>query len=156
MKLKITPELTTEELAAVKLFETSNFHKGKFSDRYDQAGVLLAMCVRRLLRKQRGATVTKPDAIEINEDRHEVFVKGVRVKLATKEYNLLTALKNSGNTLSREDLTNLLWADKKRIPYDSRTVDQHVARLRRKLGKHGGSSIVTITGFGYRFDGIGQ
>ena len=63
---------------------------------------------------------------------------------------LLVLAQNLGRVLSREQLLNLARG------YDffgqTRTVDVHVAQLRRKLGKCG-AQIETVTGVGYKLAG---
>ncbi len=80
--------------------------------------------------------------------RHEVLCKGQALELRSQEFEVLLALvQHRTQVLSREQLLNLAWG------YDfygqTRTVDVHVAQLRRKLA---GSSvrIETVTGVGYK------
>jgi len=87
----------------------------------------------------------------IDPARHEVTCKGELLELRTQEFEvLLVLIKHRSLVLSREQLLNLAWG------YDfygqTRTVDVHVAQLRRKLA---GSSvrIETVTGVGYKLVG---
>lgn len=48
---KREPELSKKEQEAVDLFETHGFNTGKFEDRFDSAGVVLAAAVRRLCKE---------------------------------------------------------------------------------------------------------
>jgi DNA-binding response OmpR family regulator len=87
-------------------------------------------------------------ALEIDNARREVRCAGEAVELRTQEFEVLLALvKNRGRVLTREQLLSLAWG------YDfygqTRTVDVHVAQLRRKLGKCG-TCIETVTGVGYK------
>ena len=86
--------------------------------------------------------------LSIDPARREVTVRGEQVDLRTKEFDLLQALaENKGIVLSREQLLNLAWG------YDfygqTRTVDVHVAHLRKRL-KGSQVQIETITGVGYK------
>ncbi len=82
--------------------------------------------------------------------RHQVTVKGKRVRLAPKEFSVLRLLvEANGKVLSRDRLLELIWGHDKEMEIDTRTVDQHVARLRRKLGKEG-ALIATVPNFGYQ------
>ncbi len=86
--------------------------------------------------------------LSIDPARREVTVSGEQVDLRTKEFDLLQALaENKGIVLSREQLLNLAWG------YDfygqTRTVDVHVAHLRKRL-KGSQVRIETITGVGYK------
>jgi len=84
----------------------------------------------------------------LDPQRREVTVAGRPVELRAKEFDLLqTLLLNRGLVLSREQLLNLAWG------YDfageTRTVDVHVAHLRRKL-RGSGLAIDTVWGIGYK------
>lgn len=77
---------------------------------------------------------------------------GEPVHLNTQEYRLLEFLAlNAGRTVSRQALLDSVWGYDRMIT--TRTVDVHVARLRDKLGeKETPGHIVTVRGFGYRFE----
>ena len=82
--------------------------------------------------------------------RHEVTVAGEEVRLTPKEFDLLNRLLAAdGAVLSRGDLLRQVWEHAPDVEIDTRTVDQHVARLRRKLGREAGR-LVTVHNFGYR------
>lgn len=83
----------------------------------------------------------------------EVYVRGVNLKLTTKEYELLLCLaKNPGRIYSREQLLDIVWG----YDYcgDSRTVDTHINRLRSKMESQAGNCdfIQTVRGVGYKFE----
>lgn len=87
--------------------------------------------------------------IAIAEGRQEVFIvvdgKPTReVHLSPKEYDILLALTKSGQTMGRDLLGKVIWGKKK---MDTRTIDQHIARLRRKLKVR---VIDTVPGRGYK------
>lgn len=78
-----------------------------------------------------------------------VTVDDVEIDLTAREFDLLYFLINHPNRVfSRADLLRHVW-DYDYAGYD-RTVDAHVARLRRKLGRSGGW-IETEWGIGYKF-----
>jgi two-component system alkaline phosphatase synthesis response regulator PhoP len=90
--------------------------------------------------------------ISIDPARREVIIAGEHVELRMKEFELLSTLaEHVGIVLSREQLLNLVWG------YDfygeSRTVDVHVAHLRKYLAKSNQVSIETVTGVGYKLVG---
>ena len=88
--------------------------------------------------------------LEIDFERHEVKVKGKRAKLAPKEFAILKLLiEANGKVLSRDQLLQEIWGHADDVEIDTRTVDQHVARLRRKLGGEAGR-VATVTNFGYQ------
>lgn len=88
----------------------------------------------------------KTPLIRIDAERHEVFVRNKRVKLPKKEWEILLALAASRKTMSRDDLMEIVWGH--RIKLDTRTVDQHIARLRTKFPPN--SVIETVPCYGYR------
>jgi len=69
--------------------------------------------------------------------------------LTPKEFDLLTLfLRKPNQILSREQISQIVW---QQDYYDtSRTIDNHVVSLRKKLGVFG-ERIITVTGFGYKF-----
>jgi DNA-binding response OmpR family regulator len=86
--------------------------------------------------------------ISINNIRREVRVENELVNLRTQEYELLRVLiEEKGRVFSREQLLNLAWGYS--FAGQTRTVDVHVAQLRRKL-KGSSARIETITGYGYK------
>jgi two-component system, OmpR family, response regulator len=88
-------------------------------------------------------------AIQVDAARREVRRKGEPVDLTARELRLLEVLaQNRGVVLSRSQLLDLAWgAD---WYGDERTVDVHVAQLRKKLGAE--LCLATVRGFGYRLD----
>jgi DNA-binding response OmpR family regulator len=78
----------------------------------------------------------------------------VRVEVTRREVELLALFaREPGRILSRRRLLREVWgfADPERI--ETRTVDMHVAKLRKKLDAAGDVLIETIRGEGYRFAG---
>ena len=87
-------------------------------------------------------------SIVIDPARHEVFVGGKRVNLTSLEFKLLrTLMQRRGRVQTRDHLLNDVWGYEAVI--DTRTVDTHVRRLRKKLGK-AADTIESVRGFGYR------
>lgn len=90
------------------------------------------------------------EGIGMDFDRHEVRVDGKVVRLAPKEFSLLRLLVEAdGKVLSRESLLHSIWGHDEGLELDTPTVDQHVARLRRKLGARA-NRISTVPNFGYK------
>lgn len=85
--------------------------------------------------------------LEINESEYKVTAEGITIELFPKEFTLFQFLyKNRGRTFSREQLLDKVWP----LEYPvERTVDDHIYRLRKKLGKLQGLDIKTVRGFGY-------
>ena len=86
--------------------------------------------------------------IQIDPARHEVSVDGKAVILTMLEFKLLrTLIERRGRVQARDRLLNDVWGYESAI--DTRTVDTHVRRLRKKLGK-AADAIESVRGFGYR------
>jgi DNA-binding response OmpR family regulator len=83
----------------------------------------------------------------VKRDAREVRVDDTVVELTAKEFDLLVSLvENTGIVLSRERLLDEVWGFT--YPGGTRTVDVHVAQLRRKLGTP--ELIRTVRGAGYK------
>jgi DNA-binding response OmpR family regulator len=83
----------------------------------------------------------------LNRESHEVAVDGEVVELTAKEFDLLAFfLSNPGAMLSRDQLLDRVWGME--YPGGTRTVDVHIAQLRRKLGRP--DLIKTLRGAGYK------
>lgn len=97
------------------------------------------------------AGIIRAGVLEMDIERWTVSVAGKPVALAAKEFGLLRMLLNAkGRVLTREVLREIAWPHAKEHRFDSRTVDVHIGRLRRKLGQ-AGHYIITVRGVGYRF-----
>ena len=80
-----------------------------------------------------------------------VVFKTQSVFLTRIEFRLLEQLlNNKGGVLERQDLLSRVWGSQ--ISVETRTVDSHMVRLRRKLQRLGdqGPTIETVWGLGYR------
>ncbi|WP_274650584.1 response regulator transcription factor [Paenibacillus humicola] len=87
--------------------------------------------------------------IEITEAERDVRKDGKTVDLTPKEFDLLIALcRSKGKIFTRMELLDEVWG----IDYfgDTRTVDIHIQRLRKKLEL--GDVIQTVFGVGYKWD----
>ena len=87
------------------------------------------------------------DDLLLNNEKHEVTIKGVAIELTFKEYELLqTLLINRGIVLERERIMEIVWGAT--YEGESRTLDMHIKTLRQKLGAYG-SRIRTVRNVGY-------
>ena len=85
--------------------------------------------------------------VVIDLDRREVRADGQLVQLTTREFDLLAWLAaNRGFVLSRQQLLDGAWGSG--WYGDERTVDVHIAQLRKKLGPD--LPLTTLRGVGYR------
>jgi DNA-binding response OmpR family regulator len=103
-----------------------------------------------ILRRGRSAAyqdVLRLGPVELRRSERVVLANGEEAKLTNKEFDLLTVLiENAGLVLSREKLLDEVWG--MTYPGDTRTVDVHIAQVRRKLGLR--DLIVTVRGAGYK------
>jgi DNA-binding response OmpR family regulator len=110
----------------------------------------LAARIKAILRRaeQRSQDeVLSAGEIVLRRDSREVTVAGDDVELTNKEFDLLACfLEHRGIVLSRERLLDLVWGVS--YPGGTRTVDMHVAQLRRKL--RAPEAIRTVRGAGYK------
>ncbi len=87
------------------------------------------------------------DNVLINTINMEVRVDGELIPLTRKEYHILMVLATSnGRTFSREEILAKVWQEDNFVL--ERTVDVHITRLRKKLGRVG-NRIVNRSGYGY-------
>lgn len=92
----------------------------------------------------------KAGGLEIDTSSYEVSLRGERISLRFKEYELLKMLaENPGRVFSRDALLNRIWG------YEyfggTRTVDVHIRRLRSKIQDSEHKFIETVWNVGYRF-----
>ncbi len=86
----------------------------------------------------------------LNQKQKTFFIEGEETSLTRTEYELLSLLlSHQGQVLSRQELLEKAWP--KGVVVTGRTVDVHIARLRKKMGMYA-SCIVSRQGFGYCFE----
>jgi two-component system phosphate regulon response regulator PhoB len=109
--------------------------------------------VRAILRRSKPdliATVLRAGDIELDRETHRVRRSGRELHLGPTEFRLLEFLMQSpGRVFSRPQLLDGVWGHD--VFVDERTVDVHVGRLRKALGR-GRDPIRTVRGSGYSFD----
>ncbi|OGR84287.1 MAG: DNA-binding response regulator [Elusimicrobia bacterium RIFCSPLOWO2_01_FULL_54_10] len=89
--------------------------------------------------------------LEVDLERYEVKLSGKLVELSSKEFTFLKILLSAqGKVLTRDQLLESVWGYEQASEIDTRTVDQHVARLRVKLGSEA-SRLATVKNIGYKF-----
>lgn len=86
----------------------------------------------------------------IDREGREARAGAARIELTFREFELLDFLaSNPGKVFSRAQLLGRVWG--KGQEHDTRTVDVHVHRLRRKLGSRHGQCLVTVRRVGYKY-----
>lgn len=107
----------------------------------------------RRLAKARSHAHLRVGPIDMDLARWIAKVEGVTVDLTHKEFRLLQVLLEAkGHALTRDTLLQKVWAQDAPLTLESRTVDVHIGRLRRKLGAATARHIVTLRNVGFRFD----
>ena len=96
-----------------------------------------------------GAEVLEAGSLRIFPDAHRVEIDGSEIILTATEFRLLKFLMERAERVqSRDTLLREVWGYAGSV--DSRTVDTHVRRLRKKIGPES-DRIETVIGVGYRF-----
>jgi len=117
---------------------------------------LMARTRAQLRRVQLDAKVAQPGAekvivqgpLRIEPESHRALLDGVELTLTPKEFEILLLFaRNPGRAFNREFLIDHIWGGEFE-GYD-RAVDNHIRRLRQKLGAFG-EKITTVYGIGYR------
>lgn len=114
-----------------------------------EAVELLARIEAVLRRYNKNESLLATGDLEINIDERSVKKSGKSIDLTIKEYELLLLLmRNRNKALSRDKILELVWG------YDyigeTRTVDIHIQKIRKKLGLE--EQIKTVYKFGYRLE----
>lgn len=105
---------------------------------------------------RRAATVEDRDTITVGNlsldaDRYQLIVSGEPFDLPRKEFEVMTMLMDrAGRIVTRDRILDEVWG----LGWgDTKSLDQHIRRLRRKLEQHDESPrIMTIRGVGYRLE----
>jgi two-component system, OmpR family, response regulator RegX3 len=96
------------------------------------------------------ALTVRVGAMSVDMERRQVLLHGDEIDLTAKEFDLLAALAaRPGAVVSRQRLLDEVWNGRHHIA--TKTIDVHVASLRRKLGDAGW--IQTVRGVGFRLRG---
>jgi two-component system response regulator RegX3 len=114
--------------------------------------------MRAVLRRGSATSAPRDEVVSVgpvrlDTARREVMVHGAPVDLSRKEFDLLALLMgHAGQVVTREWCIDRLWWDQDLS--DTRTLDTHVKRLRRKIEPDPGNPrhLVTVRGVGFRFE----
>ena len=113
--------------------------------------------IKALLRRSNEPTnleaALKVGPIEIDQERHQVFIRGEETSMPLKEFeSLLYLAQNSGRVLTRNQLIDRIWGS----DYfgDTKTLDVHVKRIRSRIEKDPANPkyLQTVRGVGYKFE----
>ncbi|MDR1113447.1 MAG: response regulator transcription factor [Bacteroidales bacterium] len=106
--------------------------------------------VKAVLKRQPVADKFTLNKFVLDFNSKELTINAKKIDLTKTEYNVLALLITHQNrVISREEMIGTVW---KETPFiTERTVDVHITRLRKKLGKYA-AALVNQAGFGYRFN----
>ncbi len=113
--------------------------------------------IKAILRRTSEVAATegglKVGPVEIDQDRHQVLIRGEETAMPLKEFELLLYLiQNSGIVLTRNQLIDRIWGS----DYfgDTKTLDVHIKRIRARVEKDPANPkyLQTVRGVGYKFD----
>jgi DNA-binding response OmpR family regulator len=114
--------------------------------------------IKVVLRRAPGGRISRPESfrfgdVEVDFKRQRATKHGLDLELSAREFKILSYfIEHQGEMLSREQLLNEIWG------YDvfptTRTVDNHIARLRKKVENEPDAPrfILTQRGAGYVFE----
>ena len=113
----------------------------------------------QLLRRVQGKTpsLLRFGRIELDVEGRRIRLNGQEVELTQREFDLAVVLLNNiGRVLGRDELLSSVWV--READVDTRTVDTHASRLRKKLGLAGesGLMLMSVYGQGYRLDAVSR
>jgi two-component system alkaline phosphatase synthesis response regulator PhoP len=109
--------------------------------------------INAILRRNAPAEDISDNKLEIGDlvidrEAYLVFLKGEKVVLAKKEFELLYQLASKpGKVYTREVILKNIWEDS--VVVTNRTIDVHIRKLREKLGD---DIVATVKGVGYKFE----
>ena len=103
--------------------------------------------VRAVLKRTQPHTLQRVGGLSLDSEHGRVLQNGEPLALTRREYLILALMmQNVGTCFSREEILARVWPNDTYV--GDRSVDVHIARLRKKLGADG-ALIVNKTGFGY-------
>lgn len=108
--------------------------------------------VQALLRRSGKSGRIERGPLELDLERHQAMLDGRTLELTRREFDLLAFLaRHPGRVYTREELLERVWGQE--FLGTARTVDQHIAQLRDKLGEDPKTPrfLETMRGVGYRF-----
>lgn len=115
---------------------------------------VLAARVRAVLRRTAppagNRDILQAGPISLNSERFEVTVHGDPIGVTATEFRILkTLMQGEGRVLDRTQLIDTVLGAT--VAVTDRTIDVHIAGLRKKLGEEGAPWVQTIRGVGYTF-----
>lgn len=94
--------------------------------------------------------MTKPPVVLVDKERRKITVGKKTVRLTPKEFGIFVFLSETRRMLPRWEIGPRVWGKKWNHRISSRTIDQHIRRIRAKLGD---GIIETVPCSGYIYIG---
>lgn len=111
--------------------------------------------IRNLLGKSTNNSELKSKDLTINVETMDVRKNGKKIELTSKEFELLHYLMiNKFRVCTRDKILFSVWGYSSDV--DTRVVDVHIGKLRKKLNDENGDYIRSIRGYGYRLMDYGE
>lgn len=112
---------------------------------------ILVSKVKALLRRYREdlteSNIVKIGGLTIDRDEYNIILKGKKINLPRKEFELLSLLASKpGKVFKRDEILDKVWGND--VIVGGRTIDVHIRKLREKIGNY---SFKTVKGVGYKF-----
>lgn len=109
-----------------------------------------AILKRGEIQEEKAKEIILLDGLELDLKKRRLKIHKEEVELTKKEFEILTMLiQREGYIMSRDDILKRVWEEHTIVA--ERTVDVHVARLRKKIGSFG-KYIKNKQGYGYTFE----
>ncbi|GGN53688.1 winged helix-turn-helix domain-containing protein [Streptomyces kronopolitis] len=115
----------------------------------DEVHIILAPAREEPEHEPEPAAPPRPEPIRIDTAARTVYARDRQLELPRLEFDLLAHLvRHPRRTFTREQLMAAVWPS---CQSSSRTVDVHIARVRRRLGPGPRDAITTVFGIGYKY-----
>ncbi len=103
--------------------------------------------LRRYREEEKQGNIIIIGDLTINRDEYNIILKGKKINLPRKEFELLSLLASKpGKVFKRDEILDKVWGND--VIVGGRTIDVHIRKLREKIGDY---SFKTVKGVGYKF-----
>ncbi|MCH7525370.1 MAG: response regulator transcription factor [Bacteroidetes bacterium] len=103
--------------------------------------------LRRYREEEKQGNIIKIGDLTIDRDEYNIILKGKKINLPRKEFELLSLLASKpGKVFKRDEILDKVWGND--VIVGGRTIDVHIRKLREKIGDN---SFKTVKGVGYKF-----
>lgn len=103
--------------------------------------------LRRYREEEKQGNIIKIGDLTIDRDEYNIILKGKKINLPRKEFELLSLLASKPDKVfKRDEILDKVWGND--VIVGGRTIDVHIRKLREKIGDN---SFKTVKGVGYKF-----